>query len=239
MQSVSLNRILLAAAFALACLLALPSPVTADAAGVQTSQSQAALTPDAALAMLKEGNQRFLAGTMRDRDYRAQVAATAEGQYPHSIVLSCIDSRAAPELLFDQGLGDIFAPRVAGNFVDAELLGSMEFAAAVAGAKAIVVLGHTECGAVKGACDDVQLGNLTQTLSHIRPAVDAVKGFEGERTSKNAAFVDAVAHENVRQTVNNILERSAVLSELVSSGKLKVVGAMYDVGTGEVSFLDS
>lgn len=211
----------------------------ADGAGVQTAASQAALTPDDALGLLKEGNRRFLAGDMTDRDYLAQVEATASGQYPHSIVLSCIDSRAAPEIVFDQGLGDIFAPRVAGNFVDEELLGSMEFAAAVAGSKVIVVLGHTECGAVKGACDGVELGNLTRTLANIRPAVEAVSGIPGERNSKNRAFVDAVAHENVRQTVQNIVDRSEVLRELVEAGKLKVVGAMYDVATGEVTFLDS
>ena len=199
--------------------------------------SQAALTPDTALAMLKEGNERFLVGDMVERDLNAQVAATAGGQYPHSIVLSCIDSRVPPELVFDQGIGDIFSPRIAGNFVDEELLGSMEFAAAVAGSKALVVLGHTECGAVKGACDDVKLGNLTRTLAAIRPAVEAVEGFEGERTSKNKAFVDAVTHENVRQTVDNIIERSPVLAELVEGGKLKVVGAVYDVGTGKVTFL--
>jgi len=205
---------------------------------VQTAESQAALTPEAALALLAEGNKRFLEDDMLERDYPDQVKATGAGQYPHSIVLSCIDSRAAPELLFDQGIGDIFSPRIAGNFVDEELLGSMEFAAAVAGSKALVVLGHTECGAVKGACDGVELGNLTKTLSHIQPAVAAVQGFDGERTSGNKAFVDAVAHENVHQTVNNILSRSKVLSDLVEEGQLVVVGAMYDVGTGVVTFLE-
>jgi carbonic anhydrase len=231
-----ISRALLYSAFGLA--LAFSPPAFADATDVQTSESQAALTPDDALKLLKEGNERFVDGEMVDRDFRAQVSATASGQYPHSVVLSCIDSRVPPEIVFDQGLGDIFAPRVAGNFVDEELLGSMEFAAAVAGSKVIVVLGHTECGAVKGACDDVKLGNLTQTLANIRPAVEAVSGIPGERNSKNKAFVDAVAHENVRQTVQNILERSTVLSELVERGRLKVVGAMYDVATGEVSFLD-
>ncbi len=226
-----------AAALAMTCVAALPVAAVADSAGVQTMESQAALTPDTALAMLKEGNERFLNDTMVERDLNAQVAATAGGQYPHSIVLSCIDSRVPPEMVFDQGIGDIFAPRIAGNFVDEELLGSMEFAAAVAGSKALVVLGHTECGAVKGACDDVKLGNLTKTLAAIRPAVEAVEGFEGERTSKNKAFVDAVTHENVRQTVDNIIERSPVLAELVNDGKLKVVGAIYDVGSGKVTFL--
>ena len=206
---------------------------------VQTAASQAALTPDAALAKLKAGNQRFVSGTMVERDLNAQVAATAGGQYPHSIVLSCIDSRVPPELVFDQGIGDIFSPRIAGNFVDEDILGSMEFAAAVAGSKAILVLGHTECGAVKGACDDVKLGNLTQTLSNIRPAVEAVAGFDGERTSANKAFVNAVTLENVCQTVDNILARSEVLAELADAGKLAVVGALYDVGSGEVAFLQN
>jgi carbonic anhydrase len=218
---------------------ALPLGALADThAGVQTAATQAELTPSSALGLLKAGNERFLKGEMIERDYGAQVAATAGGQYPHSIVLSCIDSRAAPELLFDQGIGDIFAPRVAGNFVDPELLGSMEFAAAVAGSKVIVVLGHSECGAVKGACDGVELGNLTATLSHIQSSVDAVEGFEGERNSANSEFVSAVAHENVRQTVANITDRSEVLAGLVDEGKLMVVGAMYDVGTGAVTFLD-
>ncbi len=227
------------ASLALAACTVLPLSASAREAVVQTSESQAAMTPDDALALLREGNQRFLAGKLLERDLLAQVKATASGQYPHSVVLSCIDSRVPPEMVFDQGLGDIFAPRVAGNFVDEELLGSMEFAAAVAGSKAIVVLGHSECGAVKGACDNVKLGNLTQTLANIRPAVEAVPGFEGERNSKNAAFVSAVAHENVRQTVNNILERSVVIAELVDRGRLKVVGAMYDVATGKVTFLDT
>ena len=228
-----------AATLALIFCAVLPLSVSAREAAVQTLESQSALTPDAALTLLKEGNQRFLSGNLLERDLMAQVKATSKGQYPHSVVLSCIDSRVPPELVFDQGLGDIFAPRVAGNFVDEELLGSMEFAAAVAGSKAIVVLGHSECGAVKGACDDVKLGNLTQTLANIRPAVEAVTGFEGERNSKNKDFVSAVAHENVRQTVDNILERSPVLAELVERGKLKVVGAMYDVSTGKVTFLDT
>ena len=228
-----------AATLALVVCTVLPLSLSARDAAVQTLESQAEMTPDSALALLKEGNTRFLAGNLLERDLMAQVKATSTGQYPHSVVLSCIDSRVPPEIVFDQGLGDIFAPRVAGNFVDEELLGSMEFAAAVAGSKAIVVLGHSECGAVKGACDDVKLGNLTQTLANIRPAVEAVSGFEGARNSKNKAFVSAVAHENVRQTVENILERSVVLAELVDRGKLKVVGAMYDVSTGKVTFLDT
>jgi carbonic anhydrase len=229
----------LVAALAVTAIAFTPLTVLAQsAAGTQTAESQAALTPDQALEILRKGNARFASGKMLERDLQAQVAATAGGQYPHSVVLTCIDSRVPPEVVFDQGIGDIFAPRVAGNFVDGELLGSMEFAAAVAGSKLIVVLGHTECGAVKGACDNVQLGNLTQTLSNIAPAVYAVTDIEGERSSKNKAFVNAVAHENVRQTVDNILQRSSVLRELVERGKLKVVGAMYDVATGQVTFMD-
>ena len=210
------------------------APITA----VQTKDSQAATTPDMALKLLQEGNARFVGGKMLKRDWNAQVAATATGQYPHSIVLGCIDSRVPPEIVFDQGIGDVFAPRIAGNFVNTDILGSMEFAAAAAGSKLIVVLGHTECGAVKGACDAVELGNLTQTLSNISPAIYAVRDVAGDRNSKNAAFVDAVAHMNVRMTVKNILDRSTVLAGLVAKGDLKIVGAMHDISTGVVTFLD-
>ena len=225
--------------------LALPYTALADmhagnqTAGTQTAESQAAMTPEAALNLLQEGNARFASGKMQNRDLQAQVKATAEGQYPHSVVLGCVDSRVPPEVIFDQGIGDIFAPRVAGNFVDEELLGSMEFAAAVAGSKAIVVLGHSHCGAVKGACDNVELGNLTRTLSHIREAVDSVPGFDGARTSKNDEFVSKVAHANVHINVERVLEESKVLADLVRQGKLVVVGAMYDISTGKVTFLDS
>ncbi|MDO8860340.1 carbonic anhydrase family protein [Haliea sp. E1-2-M8] len=210
---------------------ALEPPVT------QTAASQAALSPTDALAMLQAGNARFVAGEMLQRDLSGQVSATAAGQYPHSIVLGCIDSRVPPELVFDQGLGDIFSPRIAGNVVTPELLGSMEFAAGVAGSRAIVVLGHTECGAVKGACDGVELGNLTSNLAHIQPAVEAVPVTEGPRNSTNTAWVNAVAHENVAQTVQRILTDSPLLKQLVDEGKLQVVGAMYDVATGKVEFL--
>jgi len=215
-----------------------PLTVSAMDVGVQTAATQAALTPAAALQKLKDGNKRFLAGDMQNRDLMAQVKATSTGQYPHSIVLSCIDSRVPPELVFDQGLGDIFAPRVAGNYVDTDMLGNMEFGAAVAGSKLIVVLGHSECGAVKGACDNVKLGNLTHTLTNLAPAVYEVTDVPGERSSKNAAFVDAVAHKNVNLMVDNILARSPTLAGLVDEGKLMVVGAMYNVSTGTVTFMD-
>ena len=204
----------------------------------QTKETQSAMTPDAALALLKEGNQRFVNSNMLVRDLKSQVAKTASGQYPHSVILGCIDSRVPPELVFDQGVGDIFSPRIAGNFVNTDILGSMEFATAAAGAKLIVVLGHTECGAVKGACDNVQLGNLTQTLSNISPAVYSVGGFEGARNSKNKAFVDAVTHANVDLTVKSIVTRSPVLADLIAKGQLKVVGAVHDVATGVITFRD-
>ncbi|MFU8764232.1 MAG: carbonic anhydrase family protein [Haliea sp.] len=210
---------------------ALELPVT------QTAASQASISPADALALLQAGNARFVAGTLLERDLADQVAITAKGQYPHSIVLGCIDSRVPPELVFDQGLGDIFSPRIAGNIVTPELLGSMEFAAGVAGSRAIVVLGHTECGAVKGACDGVELGNLTSNLAHIQPAVAAVPVAEGPRDSSNKAWVNAVAHENVALTVQRILTDSPLLKGLVDEGKLVVVGAMYDVATGKVEFL--
>ena len=226
-------------AFAMTAALAVAAPAAQalELPVTQTAVSQAALTPADALNLLQAGNARFLAGEMLQRDLAGQVSATAAGQYPHSIVLGCIDSRVPPELVFDQGLGDIFSPRIAGNVVTPELLGSMEFAAGVAGARAIVVLGHSECGAVKGACDGVELGNLTSTLAHIQPAVEAVPVVEGPRNSTNTAWVNAVAHENVAQTVQRIIDDSPLLKGLVDEGKLLVVGAMYDVATGKVEFL--
>ncbi|MEZ4700528.1 MAG: carbonic anhydrase family protein [Rhodothermales bacterium] len=221
-------------------LLALTLATTACAQRVPalTHAAQAEISPAEALDMLKEGNARFTSGKMLDRDLKAQVSQTAAGQYPYAVVLGCIDSRVPPEIVFDQGIGDIFAPRIAGNFVNTDILGSMEFATRVAGSKIIVVLGHTECGAVKGACDHVELGNLTHTLSNISPAVYAVEEVIGDRTSKNKAFVDQVAHMNVRMTVQNILDRSPVMKDLVDRGELLVVGAMHDVSTGKVTFMD-
>lgn len=221
------------------CVLTLTlAPAALAQTVTQTAASQAALTPEAALQLLVDGNERFVSGQMLDRDFAEQVAGTASGQYPYAVVLGCIDSRVPPEIVFDQGIGDIFAPRIAGNFVNTDILGSMEFATAVAGSKVVVVLGHTSCGAVKGACDHVELGNLTQTLSNIAPAVYAVGPEITDRTSKNAEFVEAVAHENVRQTVQNILDRSPVMAGLVEEGRLIVIGAMHDVATGRVTFLE-
>jgi carbonic anhydrase len=199
---------------------------------------QANITPAKALEMLKEGNKRFMSGEMMNRDLMGMVSETATGQYPYAVVLGCIDSRVPPELVFDQGIGDIFTPRIAGNFVNTDILGSMEFATKVAGSKLIVVLGHSSCGAVKGACDHVELGNLTTTLANISPAIYAVDEVIGERNSSNSEFVEKVAHMNVKMTVDNILERSPIMKELVDSGELMVVGAMHDVKTGKVTFMD-
>lgn len=224
-------------ALAFAFLLA---PAAAFADGhVQTKASQAAMSPADALEMLKDGHKRFLDRKMKERDYHKQVEATAKGQYPHSVVLGCIDSRVPPEIVLDQGIGDIFAPRIAGNFVNTDILGSMEFATAAAGSKVIVVLGHTSCGAVKGAADQVELGNLTHTLGNLAPALYAVPGHDGKRTSKNTVFVNAVAEKNVHQTVQNILDRSPVMKDLVDKGKLTVVGAMHDVATGKITWYDA
>lgn len=206
----------------------------------QTAESQSQMTPEKALELLKEGNQRFLRGAPRERKLNQQVIETAYGQYPFASIIGCIDSRVPTSLIFDQGIGSLFSARVAGNIVNDDILGSLEFACKLAGAKLVVVLGHTSCGAVKGACDQAELGNLTALLSKINPAVLAVTEPENpeERTSKNADFVDAVALENVRLTVQNVRTYSNVLRSMEKQGAIKIIGAMYDVATGEVTFLD-
>lgn len=202
------------------------------------AEAQATLTPDQALQLLKDGNARFVAGDSIDRDLIEQQKATSAGQFPFAVVLSCLDSRSAPEVVFDQGVGDIFVGRVAGNVVDTNLLGSFEFATAAAGSKLIVVMGHTACGAVKGACDGVELGNLTALLNEIEPAIDAVSTPVGtDRSSANTEFVNQVIETNVRMQVNELLRRSDVIRGLVDQGRVKVVGAVHDISTGEVTFL--
>lgn len=228
---------LLPAATAAGALLTVSGRTLAAEIPAMSQESQRNITPEQALSALKDGNERFVNGKMLQRNLMAQVRATASGQYPFAVVLGCIDSRVPPELVFDQGIGDIFSPRIAGNFADTDIIGSIEFATKLAGAKLVVVLGHTDCGAIKGACDNVQLGNLTQTLSNIMPAVYAVKDVCDDRTSKNKTFVQKVADENVRLTVQALTERSAVLKDLVVTNRLMVVGAMYEVATGRVSFL--
>ena len=188
------------------------------------------------IQLLKDGNERFLNGEALERNFMEQVANTAGGQYPMAAILGCIDSRVPHEIVFDKGVGDVFSARVAGNFVNTDILGSLEFASAVAGSKVIVVLGHTECGAVKGACDQVELGNLTSTLSNIAPAIYAVDDVEGERTSSNKDYVNKVAHTNVDLTVQNIVNRSPVIRGLVEEGELIVIGAMHEVASGKVTF---
>ncbi|MGM0579870.1 MAG: carbonic anhydrase family protein [Bacteroidota bacterium] len=201
----------------------------------QTEKSQAALSPQEALSILEEGNKRFVNNSRADRDLMQQVNETSTGQYPFAVVLSCIDSRVPAELVFDQGVGDIFSARIAGNFVNEDILGSMEFACKVAGSKLIVVLGHTSCGAVKGACDNVELGNLTGMLTKLKPALDAVST-DGERSSKNAEFVQKVADKNVELTIQQIKEKSPVLKEMLDEGSIGVAGGMYDVASGKVEF---
>lgn len=204
-----------------------------------TKNTQAAITPNKAIELLKEGNQRFVASNMAKRDLLDQVNDTASGQYPFATVLSCIDSRVSAELIFDQGVGDIFSARVAGNIVNEDLLGSIEFACKLAGTKVLVILGHTACGAVKGACDGAKLGNLTILLDKIMPAVNAVSqpSDAGQRNSKNIDFVNDVAVKNVHMTIENTRNMSPVLKEMEDNGEIKIVGAMYDINNGKVTFL--
>ncbi|HTX24916.1 MAG TPA: carbonic anhydrase [Steroidobacteraceae bacterium] len=208
-----------------------------DACSVSTKATQSATTPEEALARLTAGNGRFLAGQPIHCDLLAQVRGTASGQAPFAAVLGCMDSRVPPELVFDQTIGDIFVVRIAGNFVDTDILGSLEYATHAAGAKAIVVLGHSDCGAVKGAIDGVVLGHLTSALRNIRPAIAQVGEVSGAHTSKNKKFVQAVADQNARDSAAALSARSDVLRALVARGKLKIVSAMHDVATGEVRWL--
>ncbi|GAB2810219.1 carbonic anhydrase family protein [Dyella kyungheensis] len=209
-------------------------PGLAQAAALSKEQRDA-MTPDQVIAMLKEGNERFRAGKMQGHDYLAQKRASAGGQYPAAVILSCIDSRAPAEIILDAGIGDTFNARIAGNIANDDLLGSLEFACALAGSKLVLVMGHTACGAIKGAIDNAKLGNLTGLLDKIKPAVAATQ-FSGERTSKNDAFVDAVAATNVRQTVEDIRRRSDVLAGMEKDGKIKIVGSMYHLAGGKVEF---
>jgi carbonic anhydrase len=204
----------------------------------QTSSSQAQITPLKAVEMLKEGNERFVNDQMINRDLLSQVKQTGSGQYPFAAIVSCIDSRIPTEMVFDQGIGDVFNARIAGNFVNTDILGSLEFAAKVAGSKTIVVMGHTQCGAVKGACDHVKLGNLTPMLENIEPALNAVTDITEDRNSKNADFVQAVADANVTLTIAKIKSDSEILNEMYENGEISIVGAMYDVSSGKVTFVD-
>lgn len=205
-----------------------------------TKETQAAISPNRAIQLLKEGNQRFQSNKEVDRNLLAQVSDTSTGQYPFATILHCVDSRVSAELVFDQGIGDIFSIRIAGNFVNEDILGSMEFTCKLAGTKVIVVLGHTACGAVKGACDDAKLGNLTTLLEKLKPAVEAVSepADTAKRNSANIDFVNNVAEKNVYMTIENIRERSAVLKDMEAQGEIKIIGAMYDIKDGSVTFYE-
>ena len=199
-------------------------------------ETQSSITPRKALEILQEGNGRFVRNLKENRNLLEQANDTRDGQWPFAIILSCIDSRTSAELIFDQGLGDIFSVRIAGNIVNTDILGSMEFACKIAGSKLVVVLGHSKCGAVKGACDHVEMGNLTELLSKLQPAVYQEKETKKERNSTNVTFVENVAEINVKRSVKNIIERSFILEQMVESGEIGIVGAMHNIDTGKVEF---
>ena len=205
-----------------------------------TRETQSKITPQKALKFLKEGNLRFQNNLKANRNLLEQVNDTSDGQFPFATILSCIDSRVSAELVFDQGLGDIFSVRIAGNFVNEDILGSMEFACKLAGTRLIIVLGHTSCGAVKGACDNAKMGNLTKLLEKITPAVNAVTEPKdsGLRNSKNLEFVDMVSEKNVLLSIDRIRNESPILAEMEEIGEIKIAGAMYNVNTGKVNFIE-
>ena len=203
-----------------------------------TKEMQAAITPTMALELLRKGNERFMNNLKVNRNLLQQANETSDGQHPFAVILSCIDSRTSAELIFDQGLGDVFSVRIAGNIINEDILGSMEFGCKVAGAKIIVVLGHTKCGAVRGACDHVEMGNLTALLSKIQPAVYDEKTELENRNSSNDNFVEKVATINVKRTVNAIMERSPILKEMIEKGEIDIVGGTHDITTGQVTFYE-
>lgn len=211
--------------------------VEARVARVLTQEERDSFSPDEILEALIAGNRRFMAGALTLRDHSSQVRKAATGQYPKAVVLSCVDSRIPVEDVFDRGIGDIFVARVAGNFENTDILGSMEFACNVSGAKLIFVLGHKHCGAIKGAIDGVELGNITAMLENIRPAVDSLEDYDGDKSSANEDFVQRVAEKNVRLTIDRIRERSPILRDMESEGKIKIVGGIYQMETGEVNML--
>ena len=204
---------------------------------VLTAEEQAALTPDLVIQSLKEGNKRYVNNDLTERDHSAMIRKASKGQYPKAVILSCLDSRVPVEDVFDKGIGDIFVGRVAGNFVNEDLLGCMEFGCKVSGAKLILVMGHESCGAIKAAIDDVKMGNITAMLAKIKPAISKSQDFSGEKSSKNVAYVDHVAKNNVAHAIETIRTKSPILKEMEDKGEIKIVGAYYDVDTGEVNFL--
>lgn len=204
---------------------------------VMSKEEQDVLTPDMVIQFLKEGNERFMRNDLTARNHSSQVRNSVKAQYPKAIILSCVDSRVPVEDVFDRGIGDIFVARVAGNFVNEDILGSMEFATKVSGSKLVLVMGHEHCGAIKSAIDDVKLGNITAMLSKIRPAVDMVE-YDGDRSSKNQSFVHDVSISNVKNTITNIRKNSPILNEMEQKGEIKIVGAVYDMDNGKVLFLN-
>jgi carbonic anhydrase len=203
-----------------------------------TKEMQSSISPSMALDLLKDGNKRFVNNLKINRNLLQQANETSDGQHPFAVILSCIDSRTSAELIFDQGLGDVFSVRIAGNVVNEDILGSMEFGCKVAGAKIIVVLGHTKCGAVKGACDNVTLGNLTGLIEKIKPAVEQECTTSLNRNSSNSNFVENVAELNVGNSVKNILLNSPIIAEMVKAGEIGIVGGVHDISTGEVKFFE-
>lgn len=196
------------------------------------------ITPDQAIDLLHKGNQRFIQNLRFNRNLLQQVNETADGQFPFATILSCIDSRTPAELIFDQGLGDVFSVRIAGNIVNEDIIGSLEFACKAAGSKLIVVLGHTNCGAIKGACDNAQLGSLTQLLEKIKPAIQQEKTFKEDRNGSNLAYVNEVAKINITNSIQNILNKSNIIKELIDQKTIKIIGGLYDVSSGEVLFFE-
>lgn len=203
-----------------------------------TKEMQAAITPAMALELLKDGNKRFVSNLKINRNLLQQANETSDGQHPVAVILSCIDSRTSAELIFDQGLGDVFSVRIAGNIINEDILGSMEFACKVAGSKIIVVLGHTKCGAIKGACDQVEMGNLTALLAKIKPAVDDEQTITENRNSSNSEFVEKVATINVKRTVQSIMERSPILKEMIEKGEIGIAGGLHNITDGQVTFFE-
>lgn len=204
----------------------------------QTKETQMSLTPDKALTILKEGNERFIGNLKANRNLLQQVNETSTGQFPFATILSCIDSRTSAELIFDQGLGDVFSIRIAGNILNEDILGSMEFATKVVGTKIIVVLGHTKCGAIVGACNHVEMGNLTTLLNKVQPAILGEKETTENRTGTNTTFVNNVTNLNVKLTIERIRKESPIIAEMEEKGEIKIVGGMYDVETGNVVFFE-
>lgn len=202
-----------------------------------TKEMQDSISPEIALKLLKQGNQRFISNLKVNRNLLEQANETSDGQHPFAVVLSCIDSRTSVEIIFDQGLGDVFSIRIAGNIINEDILGSMEFGCKIAGSKIIVVLGHSKCGAIKGACDQVEMGNLTALLSKIQPAVDDEKT-ETDRNSSNAEFVSKVTTLNIQRTVQEVMEKSPVLREMIEKGEIGIIGANHNIETGEVTFFE-